>query len=68
MFRWRQILWGGNPCVTVEEILSPFCQRKVSAQEKYCEFVQAAIRNPSIWDLQAQSRVEVVCGRTATPS
>jgi putative transposase len=43
-------------CLTVDEILSHFGQRKAYAQEKYSEFVQAGIGTPSIWDdLQAQS-------------
>jgi hypothetical protein len=49
MFRWRQ-LRGDNPCVTVDEILSHFGQRKVNAQEKYSEIVQTGIGNASIWD------------------
>ena len=51
--------------------LSQFGQRKVNPQEKYCEFVQAGIGKPSIWDdLEAQSLlgVERVCGGIPTPS
>ena len=47
-------------CFTVDEILSHFGQRKAIAQEKYCEFVQAGIDIPSIWDsLEAQSLLGV---------
>ena len=47
-------------CLTVDEILSHFGQRKPNAQEKYSEFVQAGIGNPSIWDdLEAQSLLGV---------
>ena len=35
-------------CLTVDEILVHFGQRKVNAQEKYSEFVQAEIGNLSI--------------------
>ncbi|MEX0806523.1 MAG: transposase [Candidatus Binatia bacterium] len=43
-------------CLTVDEILSHFGQRKPIAQGKYSEFVQAGIDSPSIWDnLEAQS-------------
>jgi hypothetical protein len=60
MFRWRQILRGDNPCVTVDEILSHFGQRKANAQEKCSAFVQAGIGNLLIWDdLQAQSLLGV---------
>ena len=42
-------------CLTVDEILSHFGQRKVASQKKYYQFVQAGIANPSIWDsLEAQ--------------
>jgi len=44
----------------VDEILSHFGQRKAIAQAKYCEFVQAGIDSPSIWDsLEAQSLLGV---------
>lgn len=47
-------------CLTVDEILSQFGQRKAATQEKYSEFVQAGIDTPSIWDsLEAQSLVDV---------
>jgi REP-associated tyrosine transposase len=47
-------------CLTVDEILGHFGQRKANAQEKYCEFVQAGIGNASLWDdLQAQSLLGV---------
>jgi len=47
-------------CLTVDEILSQFGQRKAVAQEKYCEFVQAGIDSPSLWDdLKAQSLLGV---------
>ena len=47
-------------CLTVGEILSHFGQRRANALEKYCEFVQAGIGNPSIWDdLEAQSLLGV---------
>ena len=47
-------------CLTVDEILSHFGQRKSIAHEKYCEFVQAGIGNLSIWDnLEAQSLLGV---------
>ena len=47
-------------CLTAAEILSHFGQRKASAQEKYCKFVQAGIDSPSIWDnLEAQSLLGV---------
>jgi putative transposase len=47
-------------CLTVDEILSHFGQRKAYAQEKYSEFIQAGIGTPSIWEnLQAQSLLGV---------
>ena len=47
-------------CLTVDEILSHFGQRKAIAHEKYCEFVQAGIASPSIWEnLKAQSLLGV---------
>jgi len=47
-------------CLTVDEILSHFGQRKAITHEKYCEFVQAGIDSPSIWaDLEAQSLLGV---------
>jgi len=43
-------------CLTVDDILSHFGQRRAAAQQKYTEFVQAGIGSPSIWDgLEAQS-------------
>ena len=51
---------GVSGCLTIDEILSHFGQRRAVAQEKYCEFVQAAIGSPSIWeDLEAQSLLGV---------
>ena len=51
---------SAHDCLTVEEILSHFGLRKAIAQEKYCEFVQAGIGSPSIWDdLEAQSLLGV---------
>ena len=47
-------------CLRVDEILSHFGQRRAIAQEKYCEFVQAGIGSPSIWQgLEAQSLLGV---------
>jgi REP element-mobilizing transposase RayT len=47
-------------CLTADEVLSHFGRRKASAQAKYCEFVQAGIGSPSIWDdLEAQSLLGV---------
>jgi REP element-mobilizing transposase RayT len=47
-------------CLTVDEILSHFGQRKAIAQQRYCEFVQAGIDSPSIWgNLEAQSLLGV---------
>ena len=49
-----------HPCLAVDEILSHFGQRQPIAREKYREFVQAGIGNPSIWDdLEAQSLLGV---------
>jgi putative transposase len=49
-----------HACLTVDDILSHFGQRKAAAQKKYAEFVQAGIGNPSIWDgLEAQSLLGV---------
>jgi REP element-mobilizing transposase RayT len=46
--------------LTITEILSHFGQRKAVAQQRYCEFVQAGIDGPSIWDdLEAQSLLGV---------
>jgi hypothetical protein len=40
----------------VDEIVGHLGQRRPYAQEKYSEFVQAGIGNPSIWDdLAAQN-------------
>src|SRR5262245_20394929 len=51
---------GVSGCLTIDEILSHFGQRRAVAQEKYCEFVQAGIGSPSIWDdLEAQSLLGV---------
>jgi putative transposase len=50
----------GHGCLTVDEILGHFGQRKAIAQQRYCEFVQAGIDSPSIWDnLEAQSLLGV---------
>ncbi len=47
-------------CLTVDEILCHFGQRRAAAQRTYSEFVQAGIGNPSIWDdLEAQSLLGV---------
>jgi putative transposase len=47
-------------CLTVDEILRHFGQRKRIAHEKYFEFIQAGIGSPSIWDnLEAQSLLGV---------
>jgi putative transposase len=47
-------------CLSIDEILSHFGQRKAIAQEKYCAFVQDGIDSPSIWDhLKAQSLLGV---------
>jgi putative transposase len=47
-------------CLTVDEILSHFGQRKPIVHEKYSAFVQAGIDSPSIWDnLEAQSLLGV---------
>ncbi|HJX09324.1 MAG TPA: transposase, partial [Candidatus Binatia bacterium] len=43
-------------CLTVEEILSHFGQRRGPAQEKYREYVREGIGNATIWEnLEAQS-------------
>jgi putative transposase len=45
-----------HPCLTPDEILNHFGQRKAVAQQKYREFVQDGIGGSSIWDeLEAQS-------------
>ncbi len=47
-------------CLSIDEILSHFGQRRAAAQKKYAEFVQAGIGSPSIWDgLEAQSLLGV---------
>jgi putative transposase len=47
-------------CLTVDEILSHFGQRKASARQRYGEFVQAGIDSPSIWEnLEAESLLGV---------
>jgi REP element-mobilizing transposase RayT len=47
-------------CLTVDEILSHFGQRKSIARERYCEIVKAGIDTPSIWEnLEAQSLLGV---------
>jgi len=66
----RQWKWSSYPatagvakvsgCIKVDEILSHFGQRRAVAQEKYCEFIQAGIGSPSIWqELEAQSLLGV---------
>jgi putative transposase len=60
LVRWLDGATAGivqpHGCLTVDEMLSHFRQRKPNAHENYSEFVQAGIDNPSIWDdLQAQS-------------
>jgi len=43
-------------CVTAEELLSHFGQRRIGAQEKYREYVSEGIGRATIWeDLEAQS-------------
>ncbi len=45
-----------HPCLTPDEILGHFGQRRVAAQEKYRDFVQDGIGSRSIWEeLEAQS-------------
>ena len=59
---YRATVGNSQPhsCLTVNEILSHFGQRKTAAQKKYTEFVQAGIGSPSIWDgLEAQSLLGV---------
>ncbi len=47
-------------CLTVDEVLSHFGQRKSAARRNYAEFVQAGIGSASIWDgLEAQSLLGV---------
>jgi putative transposase len=64
-WRWssfRATIGNAQPqvCLTVDEILSYFGQRKAVAQQKYTEFVQAGIDSPSIWDgVEAQSLLGV---------
>ena len=49
-----------HPCLTPDEILSHFGQRKLAAQEKYRAFVQDGIGSQSIWEkLEAQSLLGV---------
>jgi putative transposase len=49
-----------HQCLTIDEILSHFGQRKPLAQEKYRDFVQDGIGSGSIWEeLQAQSLLGV---------
>jgi putative transposase len=49
-----------HSCLTVDENLSHFGQRRAGAQQKFAEFVQAGIGSPSIWDgLEAQSLLGV---------
>jgi putative transposase len=49
-----------HPCLTADEILSHFGQRKLVAQEKYRDFVKNGIESQSIWEeLQAQSLLGV---------
>ena len=66
----RQWRWSSYPatagvakvsgCIKVDEILSHFGQRMAVAQDKYCEFIQAGIGSPSIWqELEAQSLLGV---------
>ena len=44
------------PCLTVDEVLSHFGQRRSAAQEKYREYVSDGIGRATIWEnLQAQS-------------
>jgi putative transposase len=47
-------------CLTVDEVLSHFSQRKGISQEKYCDFVHDGIGSPSIWvNLEGQSLLGV---------
>jgi putative transposase len=49
-----------HPCLTAEEILNYFGDRKAVAQQKYRQFVQDGIGSSSIWDeLKAQSLLGV---------
>ena len=49
-----------HPCLTSDEILGHFAQRRAAAQEKYRDFVQDGIGNRSIWEaLEAQSLLGV---------
>ncbi|HTN71537.1 MAG TPA: transposase [Methylomirabilota bacterium] len=51
---------AAHGCLTVEELLTQFGQRKPQAQEKYREFVRAGIDGVSIWDeLEGQSLLGV---------
>src|SRR5215813_14162085 len=46
----------GHRCLTTEEILAQFAERKVLAQKKYHEFVADGLDGASIWEeLKAQS-------------
>ena len=49
-----------HPCLTADEILGHFAQRRAAAQEKYRDFVQDGIGSHSIWEeLEAQSLLGV---------
>jgi putative transposase len=49
-----------DPCLTPDEILNHFGRGKAIAQQKYHDFIQDGIGNPSIWDeLEAQSLLGV---------
>jgi hypothetical protein len=45
-----------HPCLTIEEVLGHFGERRRVAQEKYREYVSEGIGQPTIWEnLEAQS-------------
>ncbi|HEX2227105.1 MAG TPA: addiction module toxin RelE, partial [Candidatus Binatia bacterium] len=49
-----------HPCLTPDEILGHFGQRRAAVQEKYRDFVQDAIGSRSIWEeLEAQTLLGV---------
>jgi hypothetical protein len=63
----RQGVVQPHGCRTVDEILIYFGQRKAYTQEKYSDFVQARIGDPSIRDdLQTQSLLGVEGLRTGS--
>ena len=60
-YRWSSYratagMGQAHDCLALDEILNHFSQRKAVAQQKYRDFIQDGIGNPSIWDdLEAQS-------------